>query len=127
MTPAEAEAFEQGRIQYTTLCASCHQPEGQGLAGLAPPLVNSRWALGSPEIAASIVLNGKADAGLIMPALKSVLDDQAIANVLTFIRNSWGHAAKPVDVETVAKVRAETADRTEPFKEAELIEMGGLR
>ena len=110
-----------------TLCASCHQPDGQGLAGLAPALVNSRWALGSPEIAASIVLNGKADAGQIMPALRSVLDDQAIANVLTYVRNSWGHTAKPVDVETVAKARAKTADRTEPFREAELVEMAGGR
>ncbi|HTO04734.1 MAG TPA: c-type cytochrome [Opitutus sp.] len=127
LTPAEAIAFDQGRVQYAVLCATCHQPEGQGLAGLAPPLLNSRWALGSPEIAASIVLNGKSDAGQIMPALKSVLDDQAIANVLTFVRNSWGHSAKPVKTETVARVRAKTADRTEPFREAELVEMAGAR
>jgi mono/diheme cytochrome c family protein len=62
-----------------------------------------------------------------MPGLKGVLDDQAIANVLTFVRNSWGHAAKPVEVETVAKVRAETADRIEPFSEAELVDLSGGR
>jgi len=60
----------------------------------------------------------------MMPSLKGVLDDQAIASVLTFVRNSWGHAAKAIDVETVAKVRAETANRSEPFHEAELVEMG---
>jgi mono/diheme cytochrome c family protein len=125
LTSAETILFNQGRAQYAALCASCHQPEGQGLAGLAPALVNSRWVLGSPDLAASIVLCGKSDEGRIMPALKAVLDDHAIASVLTFIRNSWGHVAKPVDVPTVAKIRAATAGRTEPFTEAELVELSG--
>jgi mono/diheme cytochrome c family protein len=124
---AQGKLFEHGRAQYAALCASCHQPEGQGLAGLAPALVNSRWVLGSPELAASIVLCGKMDDGKIMPALKGVLDDVAIADVLTFIRNSWGHSATPVDAQTVAKVRADTAERTEPFTEAELVELEGKR
>lgn len=123
LTPAEAKQFEQGRVQYTTLCASCHQPNGQGLSGLAPPLVNSRWALGPAEIAAAVVLVGKADAGQVMPALKSVLGDEAIASVLTYVRNSWGHSAKAVDKEIVARVRAETADRSQPFSEADLVEL----
>jgi mono/diheme cytochrome c family protein len=123
LNPAETKLFEQGRAQYAALCANCHQPDGQGLAGLAPPLVNSRWVLGSEQLAASIVLCGKEDDGKVMPTLRGVLDDQAIASVLTFVRNSWGHAAKAVDVETVAKARAETASHGEPFHETELIEL----
>jgi mono/diheme cytochrome c family protein/glucose/arabinose dehydrogenase len=125
LTPAETELFEHGRAQYVSLCANCHQPGGQGLPGLAPALVNSRWVLGSPKLAARIILCGKEDDGKIMPALRGMLDDAAIANVLTFIRNSWGHSAKPVELETVAAVRAETANRTEPFREAELVELSG--
>ena len=123
LNEAETKLFEQGRVQYAALCANCHQPEGQGLAGLAPPLVNSRWVLGPEQIAASIVLCGKEDDGKVMPTLKSVLNDEAIASVLTFVRNSWGQAAKAVTIETVAKARAETADRSEPFHETELVEL----
>jgi mono/diheme cytochrome c family protein len=122
LTPEETARFERGRAQYVSLCANCHQPNGKGLAGLAPPLVNSRWALGPAPLAASIVLCGKEDDGKVMPSLKSVLDDEAIASVLTFVRRSWGHGASPVDVSTVATARAATAERTEPFHEPDLVE-----
>ena len=120
LTPDELKRFEQGRAQYVALCANCHQPTGQGLAGLAPPLVNSRWVLGAPQLAAAVVLSGKEDGGLVMPGLRAVLDDEAIASVLTFVRNSWGHTASAMDVATVAKARAETATRAGAFSEAEL-------
>ncbi|MEO7598611.1 MAG: c-type cytochrome, partial [Opitutus sp.] len=123
LTPNETVLFEHGRAQYAALCANCHQPQGQGLVGLAPPLVNSRWALGASELAASIVLCGKEDEGKVMPSLKGILDDQSIAAVLTFVRRSWGHDAAPVHIETVMKVRAETSSRTEPFHEPELVEI----
>ena len=55
--------------------------------------------------------------------MKLVFDDQAIAAVLTYIRRSWGHDAPPVSIDTVAKVRAQTATRSEPFHEPELVEM----
>lgn len=125
LAPAEKVLFEKGRAQYTALCANCHQPNGQGLAGLAPPLVNSRWVLGPDHLLARIVLCGKEDEGKVMPTLKAVLDDETIAGTLTFIRNSWGHAVKAVKPETVAQARKETATREEPFHEEELVEMSG--
>lgn len=123
LTPVEQKRFEQGRTQYVALCANCHQPNGQGLAGLAPTLVNSRWLLGDPQLAAGIVLSGKEDGGQVMPALRAVLDDEAIASVLTFLRNSWGHAASGVDATAVAKARADTAGRSGPFNDPELIRL----
>ena len=57
LTAEEQSLFEKGKTQYATLCAACHQPTGQGLAGLAPSLVYSRWVLGDPRVLARIVLN----------------------------------------------------------------------
>lgn len=120
LTPAEEAAFNQGKTQFLTLCAACHQPNGQGLPGLAPSLVYSRWILGDPRILARIVLNGKTQQNLAMPGWKAMLNDEAIANVLTFARRSWGHEAGPVGVATVADARADTANREEPWTDTDL-------
>ena len=123
LTPEETKRFDRGRAQFVALCANCHQPDGKGLAGLAPPLVNSRWALGWDQLAASIVLAGKEDEGKVMPSLRTVLDDEAIASVLTYVRRSWGHTAPAVTPATVANARAATASRTEPLHEPDLVEL----
>ena len=123
LSAAEQERFDKGKVQFAALCAACHQPEGQGLVGLAPPLVYSRWVLDDERVAASIVLNGKSQETLVMPTLKAVLDDEAIANVLTFVRNSWGNVASAVTPEAVARVRAMTASREEPWNDADLTEL----
>ena len=47
-----------GEQKYQTVCAACHQPHGYGLDGLAPPLVDSDWVLGNPDILPRIVLHG---------------------------------------------------------------------
>ncbi|HUR58259.1 MAG TPA: c-type cytochrome [Opitutaceae bacterium] len=123
LTPAEQTAFDQGKEKFATLCAACHQPNGQGLAGLAPSLIYSRWVLGDPRILARIVLNGKVQENLVMPPWKAALDDQAVAGVLTFIRRSWGHDAEPIHAGTVAEARKDTAKRDEPFSDADLEEL----
>lgn len=123
LSPEEQVRFDKGKVQFATLCAACHQPEGQGLAGLAPPLVNSRWANGDERILARIVINGKADDNLVMPTLGPVLNDEAVADVLTFVRSSWGHNAGAVSPAVVAQARAATAARTEPWNEADLADL----
>lgn len=120
LTAEEQARFERGKAQFAAFCAACHQPSGQGLPGLAPSLVYSKWVLGSPQILARIVLNGKTRENSVMPPWKGVLDDEAVAGLLTFLRRSWGHEADPVAVEVVAAARAATAKREEPFTEAEL-------
>lgn len=123
LTAPEQALFDQGKTTFA-ICAGCHQPEGQGLTGVAPPLVNSRWAQGSPEALIRIVLQGKEDPPLLMPPLRS-LDDQTIASVLTFVRRSWGHAASAVKPEAVAAIRKATEARQDPWKTAELEALGG--
>jgi mono/diheme cytochrome c family protein/glucose/arabinose dehydrogenase len=120
LSAAEQALFEQGKAQFATLCAACHQPMGQGLAGLAPPLLYSKWVLGDPRILARIVLCGKVQENLTMPPWKAALSDVQIAAVLTFIRRSWGHDAAPIAPRVVAAARAATATRTDPWSDADL-------
>jgi glucose/arabinose dehydrogenase/mono/diheme cytochrome c family protein len=123
LTADEQKLFEKGKAQFAALCAACHQPNGQGLAGLAPSLLYSKWVLGDPRILARIVLNGKIQENLVMPPWKGALDDENIAAVLTFVRRSWGHDADPVPLPVVAEARRDTAKRDEPFSDADLSEL----
>ena len=55
-----------------------------------------------------------------MTAFRDLLNDQDLADVLTFVRNTWGNKASPIDAETVARVRAESSSRTTFWKPEEL-------
>jgi mono/diheme cytochrome c family protein len=128
LTVEEKQRFDAGQAQYVVICGACHQPTGLGQEGLAPPLVDSEWANGSPERIVRIVLNGlrgKVNVKgktweLEMPQL-NILPDEDIANLLTYIRREWGHTASPVAPEFVAKIRAATSQRESAWTEPELL------
>jgi mono/diheme cytochrome c family protein/glucose/arabinose dehydrogenase len=128
LTGADLALFENGRNVYSTLCAGCHQPNGTGLVGLAPALVDSEWVLGNPEALPRILLHGLSGpikvAGqtwdLEMPPLGAALTDEQIAGVLTYIRRSWEHNASPVSVAVVAKIRKDNAQRSKSWTEPEI-------
>ena len=128
LTAGEQKLFEGGKQVYTTLCAACHQPNGQGMDGLAPTLVDSDWVLGSPNVLPRIVLHGLTGPikvngqswALEMPPLGAALNDEQIAGVLTYIRREWEHTASPISVEDVQKIRAEHKDRTKAWTAEEL-------
>jgi mono/diheme cytochrome c family protein/glucose/arabinose dehydrogenase len=119
LTPEQKALFDQGRTTFATICAACHQPNGEGMAGLAPQLLYSKYVLGNERQLARIVLNGKEKDGLAMPPLRT-LDDRTIAGVLTYLRQSWGHNAPPVSPETIATARREVGSREQPWSEEEL-------
>lgn len=120
LTPAQKGLFEQGREIYATVCAACHQANGEGLSGLAPQLLYSRYALGPEEALIRIVLSGKERNGLVMPPIQQTLDDEGVAAVLTYLRQSWGHNAAPVAPTTVATIREAIHGREEPWTDEEL-------
>jgi mono/diheme cytochrome c family protein len=130
LTPEEQKRFDQGKELFLISCGACHQPHGMGQEGLAPPLVDSDWALGSPQRLVRIVLHGLhgpinvkgKSFQLDMPAL-GVFDDDQIAAILTYMRREWGHTANPVEPELVKTVRAETEKREEAWTEAELLKI----
>lgn len=60
LTPAEQKLFDLGREQYALICAACHQPDGMGMTGVAPPLAGSEWVEGDPRIPTEIIIHGLA-------------------------------------------------------------------
>ena len=127
LTTAEQARFNAGKEVFTAICASCHQVNGRGQDGLAPPLLDSDWILGSPQATVRIVLYGLSGAIGVsgkdyigeMPAFGALNDDQ-IASVLTYLRREWGHTAAPVDPEVVTSIRAATVGRVNPWGWREL-------
>jgi putative membrane-bound dehydrogenase-like protein len=120
LTAEEQQRFEAGRTVYTNLCMACHQQDGRGMEKLAPTLIGSPYALGSPVVGVRVLVNGKEGPVGLMPPLGAVLSDDQIAAVLTYIRRSWGHEATAVDPATVGDERRAVAGRTRPWTEAEL-------
>ncbi len=125
LTAAEQQAFEQGREVYLNICQACHQPNGRGQDRLAPSLVGSALALAPAGIPARILLNGKEGTIGLMPAIGSVLTDEQIAGVLTYVRREWGQTGSPVSAAEVRAARAQTAGRTRPWTNQELAALPG--
>jgi nitrite reductase (NO-forming) len=110
--PLEA-SMARGRATYQGTCSTCHMAEGQGLAGVFPPLAKSDYLMADKErsihavlagLTGEITVNGQ-KYNNVMPAW-SHLTDREIANVLTYARNSFGNEGEPVTPDEVAKVRA---------------------
>jgi mono/diheme cytochrome c family protein/glucose/arabinose dehydrogenase len=120
LTAEEQQRFNAGREVYQSLCAACHQPDGRGRENVAPSLLGSEFALAPAGVPARIVLNGKEGTTGLMPPLGSVLTDDQIAAVLTYIRREWGHTASAVDAATIKEVRSLTAARARPWTPDEL-------
>jgi mono/diheme cytochrome c family protein len=127
LTGADLDRFNKGKAVFTSVCAGCHAPDGRGQNGLAPPLLDSDWILGSPQASVRIIMYGLSGAISVngrsyigeMPGL-GALDDEQIASVLTYLRREWGHTAAPVDPELVKSIRADTAGRVNPWGWREL-------
>ena len=108
--------YAAGKDIFASHCASCHQANGSGVPGSFPPLAGNE-AIQHTEYAVAVVLQGM-NAEILakgetyhnqMPAWGDQLSDTQIAQVLTYVRNSWGNAHGPVKPETVAQLRAEGA------------------
>ena len=85
--------------------------------------MGSALALAPPDVPARILLNGKEGSTGLMPPVGSVLSDDQIAGVLTYIRREWGQDGSPVAPAVVQSVRSLTATRTRPWTDPELLEI----
>jgi len=119
---------EQGKRVYEAVCALCHNPDGAGKPGQAPPFIKSELAVGNPNRMIRIPLNGLSgpvkvagtDWNLSMPAMGAALSDDDLAAVLTYIRTSWGNNGSEISPEQVKKVRSDLGNRSQPWSIAEL-------
>jgi mono/diheme cytochrome c family protein len=105
-------SMERGKKVYDLTCLACHQANGSGVPNLNPPLKQTKWVLGDKDTLIKILLNGMNEEIEIdgeyfsntMPS-QAALKDEQIADVLTYIRNSFGNKADAVTVEEVKKLR----------------------
>ena len=110
--PSPAASIARGKKVYETYCLACHQPDGTGVPRLNPPLVKTSFVLGDKKILIGIVLNGfdepiEIDGDVFSNVMAShdFLKDQEIADVLTYVRNSFGNKASAVSPAEVTAVR----------------------
>lgn len=127
---AHKKSFDRGKAVYTAAaCFGCHGTEGEGMDFNGPPLVNSEWVTKDENLLSKILLkglqgplkvNGKEyKPNAPMPAMGHFSDEQ-LADVMTFIRYSWGNSAKQVLPETVKKAREQTAGQKDAFKASDI-------
>ncbi len=110
-----ASQMDAGKQLFKGTCSTCHQAEGQGLEGVFPPLAGSDYLMADKQRAIGIVLNGLTGPvqvngkayNSVMPAMSQLNDDE-IANILTFVRNTWGNKGDAVTAQEVKTLRDAT-------------------
>jgi mono/diheme cytochrome c family protein len=116
----DAGAMRRGAEIYSDACASCHLDNGIGQSRLFPPLGKDAM-LQQPDATGleHLILGGtrvgvssSRPSPLGMPSFAWKLTDQEIADVSTYIRNSWGNQAAPVAVADVSELRKKLNLRT---------------
>jgi mono/diheme cytochrome c family protein len=127
LTAEEQARFDRGRDVYRNFCQACHQPDGRGQDKLAPSLIDSTLALAAPDVPVRVLLHGKEGVIGLMPPIGSTLNDDQIASVLTYVRREWGQTGSAVEAAAVAAVRAQTANRSRPWTDAELLALAGQK
>ena len=106
------ERIARGKMLYTSICMACHQPEGQGIPKAFPPVAKSDYLNADPKRAIATVLHGLQGKVTvngetyesIMPQLG--LNDEQVANALTYVYNNWGNNGTEVLPAMVKEVRA---------------------
>ena len=104
-----AEQLEFGKRIYGQTCIACHQAEGQGIANAFPPLAKSDYLNADVNRAIDIVLHGKTGEITVNGVkynsvmTKQMISQEEVANVLTYVYNSWGNNKTVVTPEMVKK------------------------
>ena len=104
-------SLKRGEEVFAQYCLGCHQANGGGVPNLNPPLIKTKWVLGDKKELIKVILQGLSGEIVInddtynnaMPP-HNFLNDQQVADVLTYVRNSFGNkaaAVKPAEVKAV--------------------------
>lgn len=121
----ETSYTTRGGLGYTQFCTDCHRADGRGVKGVFPALDgNPTVAARDPATLLHLTLTGWKTAATerhpriyTMPGFARLGDDE-IAEILSFVRASWGNGAGPVSTEQVRQARA----RLDPTVEASKFE-----
>ena len=109
----KGDTGKPGALLYLDNCAACHRPDGLGYQRVFPRLAGNPVVMAPEAISlATIVLEGSltprtkaTPAQFAMPSFAWRLSDQEVADVVNFIRSSWGNRSTPIAAESVAKLR----------------------
>jgi mono/diheme cytochrome c family protein len=120
LAPDQA-TMKMGAQIYADECSGCHTADGRGAAGLFPSLNGAAVVQqADPASLLHVVLRGalsvgtdKAPTAAAMPAFSWILNDDQVAAVVTYIRNSWGNSAPPVSASDVSKTRQTLVERND--------------
>ncbi len=105
------QSYYRGMMVYDNNCKGCHQNKGQGLNDLYPPLAQSDFLKKNPEKSIQYIYYGTNDTITVngkqynfqMPDNKHLTREQ-IADVMTYISNSWGNKSPSYDVKTINEI-----------------------
>ncbi|MEO1842678.1 MAG: discoidin domain-containing protein [Akkermansiaceae bacterium] len=127
-----ARSMEHGKVIFAQLCYTCHGADGKGTPvpdnpgqTLAPSMVKASRIIGSGNSLVRTILHGltgpldgKTYPGLMVPMNSQ--DDQWVADIATYVRNSFGNKASPITKGFVAAIRKSSGNRTTPWTLKEL-------
>jgi glucose/arabinose dehydrogenase len=119
--PAPILANHPGRSIYNQLCATCHMPDGSGSGRLNPGLAANAVVAGDPRVLIDVILLGPESVlpkdrpkyANMMPGF-AMLEDQQVADLVSFLRSSFGNSATPVTAEQVAAINARAGNSRAP-------------
>jgi mono/diheme cytochrome c family protein/glucose/arabinose dehydrogenase len=130
----ELEMFNLGKQIYAKegYCGTCHQPDGKGLTAAGfPPLNNTKWVTGNEDRLIKVVLKGllgpievdgkKYPGQVPMTPFAGLLNDDEVAAVLTYVRNSFGNQASAISADKVKQVRAATESKKDFYSPDQLL------
>lgn len=116
--PADTPAMTWAAQAYEVNCSACHGLKGEGIKGGVPGFAEDPGIMADPTNMIHVMLTGARAAhthtvqtAAGMPSFAWKLSDQRIADLLTYIRNSWGNSGTAVDPADVAAMRAELKAR----------------
>jgi len=107
------DQVQAGQALFAGTCSVCHQANGAGLPSVFPPLAKSDYLAADPKRAIGVVLNGLSgklivngsEYDSVMPPMNQLNDDE-VANILTYVLNTWGNPGGRVLIDEVKKARA---------------------
>ena len=119
--PPAQGVMKSGAQIYADECSACHASDGKGAAGLFPSLSGSPVVQQTdPTSVLHVVLRGALSVGTkpaptapAMPQFGWILNDDQVAAVATYIRNSWGNSAPAVSADNVGKTRRMLVERSD--------------
>ena len=134
---ARADSRTNGAILFRQICASCHSSSGEGIRGLAPPLVGSEYISNHLEQLGLIILHGLKGPLLIngevydnnhqMPGLKynKSLSDKDISDIISYVTNAFSVNPKGLKPEKIKELRGVSSKDGMEYTEKELFEQIG--